>query len=59
MFKSNRTNQILRIIGIWIVYLLAFMNDTFSYSQDRAFIILATIFYMLLTAFFLWRIKKT
>lgn len=58
MFKSNRTNQILRIIGIWIVYLLVFMNDTFSYSQDRAFIILATIFYMLLTAFFLWRIKK-
>lgn len=58
MFKSNRTNQILKIIGIWIVYLLVFMNDTFSYSQDRAFIILATIFYMLLTVFFLWRIKK-
>jgi|GEM_PF-5677914 len=58
MFKSNRTNQILKIIGIWIVYLLVFMNDTFTYPQDRTFIIFATVFYILLTAFFLWRIKN-
>lgn len=58
MFKSNRTNQIFKIIGIWVVYLLVFMNDAFTYPQDRTFIIFATVFYTLLTIFFLWRIKN-
>ena len=58
MFKSNRTNQILKIIGMWTVYLIVFMIDTFTYPQDRTFIILATVFYILLTIFFLWRIKN-
>ncbi len=41
MFKSNRTNQLLKIIGIWIIYFLIFTNGTFSYSQDKIFIILS------------------
>ncbi|RLJ81337.1 hypothetical protein DFR62_3382 [Planococcus citreus] len=58
MFKSNRTNQLLKIIGIWFIYFLIFTNGTFSYSQDKIFIILSTVFYILLTIFFLWRIKN-
>ncbi|ALS79150.1 hypothetical protein AUO94_10955 [Planococcus kocurii] len=58
MFKSNLANQLIKIILIWIIYFLIFTNGVFSYPQDIVFIILATIFYILLTTFFLWRIKK-
>lgn len=58
MFKSNLTNQLLKIIGIWTIYLIIFTNDTFSYSPNKIIFISATLFYILLTMFFLWRIKN-
>ena len=58
MFKSNATNQILRIAGLWIVYFIVFFtSDTFSYSQNTGFFMIATGFYILMTVFLLWRIK--
>lgn len=58
MFKSNITNQLIKIILIWMIYFLIFTNGVFSYPQDKIFIILATVFYILLTIFYLWRIKN-
>ena len=58
MFKSNLTNQLIKIILIWIIYLLIFTNGVFSYPQDKIYIIFATVFYISLTIFYLWRIKN-
>ena len=58
MFKSNLANQLLKIISIWITYLIVFTNAVFSYPQDKVFIILATILYISLTIFYIWRIKN-
>lgn len=58
MFKSNLTNSILRIAGLWTVYfIILFTSDSFSYSQNKPFFLIATVSYILLTIFFLWRIK--
>ena len=58
MFKSNLTNSVLRIAGLWTVYfIILFTSDSFSYSQNKPFFIIATVSYILLTIFFLWRIK--
>ncbi len=58
MFKSNLMNQLLQIVGMWTVYfLILFTSDSFSYSQNKPFFLIATVFYVLLTIFFLWRIK--
>ena len=58
MFKSNRTNQLLKIVGIWTIYLLVFTTSTSPLAQDKTFFILTTAFYILTTIFFLWRIKN-
>lgn len=58
MFRSNLTNSILRIAGLWIVYfMILFTSDSFSYSQNKPFFISATVIYVLLTMIFLMRIK--
>ncbi len=57
MFKSNRLNQLLKIIGVWVVYFLVFTNGTFFYPEDKILIISVTSFYILITMFSLWRIK--
>ena len=59
MFKSNFTNQVLRIAGLWAVYfIILFTSDFFSYSQNKTFFVIVTALYILLTLFFLWRIKN-
>lgn len=58
MFKSNRTNQLLKIAGLWTVYLIVmFTGNAFSYSNNRNFFIIITVTYILLTLYSLWRIK--
>ncbi|OED32376.1 hypothetical protein BHE17_07950 [Planococcus maritimus] len=58
MLISNLMNQLLKIIGIWTIYLLVFANGRFSFADDQIFVILTTVFYILATLFFLWRIKN-
>lgn len=59
MFKSNLTNQLLKIAGLWTVYfIIMFTSDTISYSQNQNFFITITVVYILLTIFSLWRIKN-
>ncbi len=58
MLKSNLVNQLLKFVGIWTIYLLVFSNGRFSFADDQIFIILTTVFYVLATLFFLWRIKN-
>lgn len=59
MFRSNLTNQLLRIAGMWTVYFIVlFTGDILSYSQNRNFFIIITVAYILLTLFSLWRIKN-